>query len=726
MKRLKVVFLLCIISSVSAQITYDAHVFFDNARHGNNYHYSNGESFYPSKLSLIDYKLPTDSIHFLSAPNSLKLQWKSGSGGNWNMSMQKKRWRGQASFIGDTLSFWCFTEKSISSDLLPKLTLQTRKGKKTPAVAFSDLVGEEILPSGKWVQIKVPFKRFVYNPELTQPTYDYVFDYSQMNTITFSQGIDDNQEHTIYIDDVVVINGSVSTQLDIPSNLKARSYDRHIDLTWSTENEFIKYYKIYRSKDGKYFENVGIQRPEFTRYSDYVGLIREPFYYRITAVDYNQKESNVSDTISAITRELSDKELLTMVQEAGFLYYWESAHKNSGLARENIPGRNNLVASGASGFGIMALLVGIDRNFIYRDDGSERILKILDFLEKSDRFHGVWPHFLDDTTGKTIALFGPKENGGDLVETSFLMQGLLTVRQYFNKNTQVEKNIRSRITKLWEDVEWNWHRKESDSNFLYWHWSPNHEWALNHLLVGWNETMITYLLAIASPTHSVPASIYHTGWAGQNDVAVKYRQDWGKTSHGDHYKNGNTYYGITLDVGVGSGGPLFFTHYSFLGFDPRGKQDEYTNYFENNQNLARINRAYCIDNPKGYKGYSKVSWGLTASDNYKGYLAHDPSQKNDNGTITPTAALASMPYTPKESMDALKHFYYNKGRNLWGIYGFKDAYNESENWVSEIYMGLNQAPIVVMIENYRTGLLWELFMSNPEIQEMSHKLFLKD
>lgn len=724
-KKIVLVFFMLLVTTntINAQDSYDEHMFFDNAKHGSNYHYSYGEYSKPSSLKFIDTKLLTDSITFLSVPNSLKLQWKSGPGGNWNVSINKKRWRGQANYIGDTLSFWCFSKKKISVDKLPDLSLKNRKGGRTPTVAFRDLIDEKVLQEGKWIHIKIPFNRFVYDPEMAQPTYDFDFDHSLMNTITFSQGIDDNEDHIIYIDDIVVINGNSSKQLEAPSNLKARSYDRHIDITWESVDGLVKYYKIYRSKDGKKFKDIGIQRPEFNRYSDYVGLDRAPFYYRITAVDYNQKESEISNSVTASTRELSEEELLTMVQEAGFLYYWESANSNSGLARENIPGRNNLIASGASGFGIMALLVGIERNFISREEGRERIIQILNFLEKSDRFHGVWPHFLDDATGKTIALFGPKENGGDLVETSFLMQGLLTVRQYFDRNNKKEKSIRSQITKLWESIEWDWYRKEPTSDFLYWHWSPDYEWAINHPLVGWNETMITYLLAIASPTHSVPESMYHTGWAGQSDVAIKYRQDWGKTSHGDHYENGNTYYDIRLDVGVGSGGPLFFTHYSFMGFDPRDKTDKYTNYFENNRKLALINRAYCVDNPKGYKGYGEDAWGLTASDNYKGYLAHDPSQKNDNGTITPTAALGAMPYTPKESMKALKHFYYNKGKNLWGIYGFKDAYNEMENWVSEIYMGLNQAPIVVMIENHRTGLLWNLFMSHPDIKKMSNSLF---
>jgi hypothetical protein len=241
---------------------------------------------------------------------------------------------------------------------------------------------------------------------------------------------------------------------------------------------------------------------------------------------------------------------------------------------------------------------------------------------------------------------------------------------------------------------------------------------MNHRLIGWNETLIAYVLAMASPTHPVPASLYYSGWASQSEIAQQYRQNWGKTTAGDHYHNGHSYYDAELPVGVGSGGPLFFTHYSFLGLDPRQMQDRYTNYFENNRRIALINYRYCVDNPGGYEGYGENCWGLTASDDHKGYMAHEATPRSDNGTITPTGSLSSIPYTPTESMNALKHFYYERGAELWGIYGFRDACNPSQNYVSSIFMGLNQAPIVVMIENYRTGLLWRLFMSNPEIKTM--------
>jgi hypothetical protein len=413
-----------------------------------------------------------------------------------------------------------------------------------------------------------------------------------------------------------------------------------------------------------------------------------------------------------------------MVQEACFRYYWEAGHPNAGMAIEILPGDKNLIGLGSSGFGVMALVVGVDRGFVTREQGAERMLKIVRFLAKADRFHGVWPHFLDGRTGKTIAYFGPYDDGGDLVETAFLMQGLLAARQYFNHDNPGEREIRDTITGFWKTVEWDWYRQGPDPNFLYWHWSPDHGFYIHHPLIGWNETMIIYLLAIASPTHGVPASMFHTGFASQEDLAVQYRQGWGRTSQGDHYTNGNTYYGRKLDVGVGSGGELFFTHYSFMGFDPRGKRDRYTNYFKNNRNIALHAHAYAVENPRKFAGYGDDTWGRSAGVNSDGARS---LPVDDNGTITCTAALASFPYTPEESMKALKHFYRDLGGQLWGIYGFRDGFNQTEDWFEDVNMGLNQAPIVVMIENYRTGLIWKQFMANPEIQPALNAIgFVKD
>jgi hypothetical protein len=398
---------------------------------------------------------------------------------------------------------------------------------------------------------------------------------------------------------------------------------------------------------------------------------------------------------------ISDEALLTLVQQQTFKYFYDFAHPASGMARErNTSG--DLVTSGGSGFGIMALIVGIERNFITRQQGILHMNKIVNFLETSDRFHGAWSHWINGNTG-TVIPFSTNDNGGDLVETSFLVQGLLTFRQYLQPSDTVGNNLINRITILWEGVEWDWYRR-GNQNVLYWHWSPDKEWTMNHQIRGWNECLITYVLAASSPTHTVPKIVYDNGWAGNGTI-----------------RNGNVYEGIQLPLGPPYGGPLFFSHYSFLGLDPRNMSDSYcSDYFEQNINHTLINRAYCIRNPKNFVAYSDENWGLTASDNHISYSAHSPT--NDLGVITPTAALSSFPYTPDESMKALKFFYYTLGDRLWGNYGFYDAFNITQGWTASSYLAIDQGPIIVMIENHRTGLLWDLFMSSPEVQQGADKL----
>jgi hypothetical protein len=694
---------------------------FDNSLSYRSFYYSDGFFIAPSALELVDNKVPIDGTHYVSPPNSLRLKWNSQFGGDWLLSLKVKARYGTTDFSGDSLFFWCYSDTDLSADESPLIYLKDVNDEGTPSIR---LIGQlDKLPARTWTRVKLPFNSFVGPIRETRASQ---FDPHRLARITIVQGLDDGKPHTVYIDDIVIedeVANSGKNPLP-PADLTAKGYDRHIDLAWTSSNDTnLRYYKIYRSFDSKTYTPVGIQKASPPRYQDFLDESGKTSYYKISSVDLNYHESRLSAEVKATTRAMNDDELLTMVQEACFRYYWEGGHPIAGMAIEILPGDENLVAVGASGHGIMALMVAVERGFITREQGVERMLKIIRFLSRADRFHGVFPHFLDGRTGKVITRFGKYDDGGDLVETAFLMQGLLAARQYFTRDIAAEKEIRETITSLWRSVEWDWYRGDHVGDFLYWHWSPNYDFYLNHPLVGWNETMIVYLLAIASPTHPVPPTMYHTGWAGQSERAVQYRQWWSRTTQGDHYRNGNSYYGIKLDVGEGNGAELFFTHYSFLGFDPRDKKDAYTNYFRNNRSIALISHAYALANPGKYAGYRDDSWGRSAGINAAGGRVYP---RDDNGTITCTAALASFPYTPLESMKALKHFYRDLGAKLWGNYGFHDGFNLSEDWFEDVNMGLNQAPIVVMIENYRSGLIWKLFMSNAEIRPALDAIGFRD
>jgi len=424
------------------------------------------------------------------------------------------------------------------------------------------------------------------------------------------------------------------------------------------------------------------------------------------------QEKKQEDQFGQITGE--QQIAFNAVQKQTFRYFWDGAEPVSGMARERLhvdgvypDNDQSVVTSGGSGFGIMAILAGVNRGYITRAQGLQRLEKITGFLEKADRFHGAWPHWMQGETGR-VKPFGYDDDGGDLVETSFLLQGLLCVRQFFRDGSTAEKALAERVDKLWKAVDFNWYRR-GGQNVLYWHWSPKYEWKKNFAVHGYNECLVMYVLAASSPTHGVPAAVYHEGWAEKGKIVYR-REVLGHTLQLMHQ-------GPAVN-----GGPLFWAHYSYLGLDPHGLKDRYADYWQENQNQALINYDWCVQNPNHCTGYGPDNWGLTASYSVEGYAAHAPENKNDLCVISPTAALSSMPYTPRQSLQALQHWYGDMKDKLWGPYGFYDAFSQSANWYPKRYLAIDQGPIVVMRENYRSGLLWKLFMSCPEIQDGLKKL----
>lgn len=396
---------------------------------------------------------------------------------------------------------------------------------------------------------------------------------------------------------------------------------------------------------------------------------------------------------------LPDDALLERVQRQTFGFFWDLSHPASGMARDRANERtgdeNTLVCAGGTGFGVMSMIVAVERGWVSREDVLARLTKILSFLESADCYRGVFPHYFNGDTGEEFAWW-QGNSGGDIVETAFLMTGLLSARQYFSGTDETEAGIRRRIDRLWHRVEWNYFT--DNENVLIWHWGWKHGWATRHRIEGWDECLIAYVLGASSPTFPISPEPYHIGWTA------------GRT-----FSSGKTYYGQQLPLGPDYGGPLFFSHFPFVGLDPRGLKDRYADYWEQVTSHSLIHYEHCVRNPNGHDGYGPNCWGLTSSDGNEGYSAHQPTL--DRGVIAPTAALSSFPYTPEQSMQALKHFYFDLGDKIWGKYGFLDAFNETAGWVADDYLAIDQGPIVIMIENYRTALLWRLFMSCPEVQQ---------
>ncbi|MDD3078749.1 MAG: glucoamylase family protein [Paludibacter sp.] len=502
-----------------------------------------------------------------------------------------------------------------------------------------------------------------------------------------------------YINDNYVASGKTIYNIPVDSVVIKLEFSTSVDQTKLDPNKFYvtnsidTSFAFFNPENSKQIIfKISKQLKNYTTYKLAIGsgeqlgvnLSEDYLYSFITQLDSTAKFP-----------EISDDSLLTLVQKQTFKYFWDYGHPVSGLARERY-GSGETVTTGGSGFGIMSIPVAIERGFITREQGFERLDTIVSFLNtKADRFHEAFPHWMNGTSGAVIP-FSTKDDGADLVETAFLFEGLLTIQQYFKNGTTAEKAMCDTIQKMWEAVEWTWFQQNGQEK-LYWHWSPDYSWDMNMPVTGWNEALLIYVLAASSPTYPIDKSVYENGWA-QNGGII----------------NGKSFYDITLPLGSDKGGPLFFAHYSFLGLNPTNLSDQYAAYMIQNTAHAQINYSYCVANPKKNFGFSSDCWGLTASDTYNGYTASSPT--NDVGTIAPTAALASFPYTPTESMKALHFFYYVLGDKIWGDYGFTDAFNLNQNWFASSYLAIDQGPIIAMIENYRTGLLWNLFMQNTDIQ----------
>ncbi len=632
-------------------------------------------------------KFPVDATAPFLGSNALRLKWTSYATGDWALAVANPGWAPVSLDPYDSLIFWMRAPSAVPLTELPLIFLEDTSSRKTAKAALSTYVTS--LPVGTWVRVVVPLQFFRDNPGTAN--------LDAIKTLFFGKnpaGVS-GTSRTLLLDEFRYAAAD-TVPPPPPSGLIAHGWGLHVDIAWDVPPDpDIESVWIDRREAG-IWQHIGAASAEDGAFVDWRGAVGITGEYRVTATDFSFN-TTIGDSVTATTSPMDDQDRLDMVQEASFRYFWNHAHPVSGLTREVLNG-GDVCATGGTGFGIMAAIAAAERGFVARADVVDRLLTITGFLSTQvPPFHGAFPHWINGSTGAPVPFTGPTDDSRDLVETSYLMEGLLAARVYFDGADPDETLLRSRCTALWEGVEWDAFRPVG-TNVLYWHLSPTTGFTNSIELRGWHEAMITYLLAIASPTHPVPASLYHDGWASGGGMV-----------------NGGTFLGYTLAVGPDWGGSLFFAHYSFLGFDPRGRRDVYADYFLHNRAHTLVNRAYCILNPGGYTGYGPNCWGLTASSNPWGYAAHAP-YSNDNGTITPTAALSSMPYTPVESRLALQHFYEVYGDRLWTAFGFRDAFHPGLNWFSSTIIAIDQLPIVGMIENARSGLLWDSFMANAEIQ----------
>jgi hypothetical protein len=639
-------------------------------------------------------KIPCSTTAFKGA-TSLKFNYTSNENGNWRATVFRKGWT-TAELAGlDSLSFYMYSESTFPVAALPLIGLIAVNKSGTGDVSsklYPLSAYNSDIPAGQWIRVGIPLSVITGDNENSQ------LNFAAVKGVIFNQSEKNGTSRLILIDEITAFKSLA----EIPSikDLVAEGYDSHAELNWEVPLSGLTY-KIEASFDGgTTYEPRGQTTNDY--YLDFVpskGRNKE-VNYRITTL-VQGRESMPVET-SANLRDFTDDELMDMFQRYTFRYFWEGAHQASGMALERSNGNGRTVASGATGMGLMAMIVAYEREYRPRHEIKDRILKILHFLENCDRHHGAWSHWYNGDTFRTQP-FSPDDDGGDIVETSFVAQALLALKNYFSETDAKSEQIRQKSNQLWREIRWDWYRN-GNQNVLYWHWSPNFGFAKNMKVTGWNECLVTYVMAASSPTYSIPKEVYDEGWARNGQMVRK-----------------RTYYVYDIYLSPDWGGPLFWIHYSHLGINPKGLKDQYADYWQEYVNTAKIHHAYAIDNPFYFPSYGAKNWGLTASDSPFGYKAHEP-MRNDNGTISPTAALASMPYTPEESMKALKYFYRERGSELFGKYGPYDAFNDAQNWVQKAWIGIDQGPILVMIENHRSGLLWETVMKNEELQAGLNKL----
>jgi len=635
-------------------------------------------------------KAPLEYATRWRGTSSLRMRYTAQTGGDWLLGVANTAWTPVDGAQLDSLVFWAYSSAALAASDLPYVFIEDQNNTRTPRYPMAPY-NPAGLPAGVWTRLVMPLAPIKAGPGSAN--------LSVMNKTFFAQTPAGtmNVQRTVYVDELRWVRSDLTLPLT-PTGVQASAGERHVDLGWDLPvPSDVESYRIEHRVNGAWTPWVWASA-EDGGVALWAGAPAVACTLRAVTEDWSFRESAPTAEFTATTGSLDDAAFLDMIQRSTFRYFWQSAHPVSGLIRER-SSSGDICATGGTGFGIMAIPVGIERGFITRSQGTARVLQVLTFLANTaERHWGAFPHWIHGVSGQHVGFLGPSDDTVDLVETSYLAQGLLTVRQYFDGAGVDETQIRALATQLWEAIEWEAFIPTGQT-VLRWHRSPTTGLSADNI-AGWNECMITYLLAVASPTHPVATSLYHAGWARNGAMLL-----------------GQSYYGYPLYVGYAYGGPMFFAHYSFVGFDPRSKHDAYANYYTHNRNHALVQVAYGAANPLGRTGYSALAWGLTASDDPYGYSAHE-AYTNDNGTLTPTAALSSMPYVPQQSLATARYFYDTYGASLWGYEGFRDAFHPGLGWTASDYIAIDQGPIVLMIENRRSALLWNRFMSNPEIAPM--------
>ena len=640
---------------------------------------------YLKRLGSDATKLPVDATHAYVGTTSGLLQYRHGAG-RWEMFVAAPGWAGQDLSEMDSLLLFLNGPSAINAAELPRIGLEDTDSDKTGLIALGDYLDGLDADTATWQRVAIPIDDF-------QPVGGFTI--AGTKTVRFADSATNSETRTLWFDLIVAVSSSTQPPTSPPANLSTRVGDRSVILRWDAPEGALGHY-VYRAAGAAEVLARITSSLVGSTFVDFDVENGVEYRYAVEAIGVGGQSSGLSEEIVAAPRQLSDEEFLELVSHSAFDFFWYEANPENGLIKDrSTPTSNASIAS--VGFGLTGIPIAIDRGWIDRDEGLSRVLTTLQFFWSSSRgpdaagvtgYHGFYYHFLNMATGKRS---GTTELS--TIDTSLLLGGVLFVREYFDGDDPQEEEIRALADSIYQRVDWNWASPRLPLVSLGWHPESGflpYDWT------GYNEAMILYVLALGSPTHPIPANAWY-GWTSG--------YDW------------ETYYRMTFIRFP----PLFGHQYTQVWVDFRGIQDAFTrnrdiDYFENSRRATLANRAYCVANPLGWEGYGPNLWGLTASDGPTGYKARGaPPAQNDDGTIAPTAAGGSIVFTPDESIAALRHMYDAYRTRIWGPYGFRDAFNLEADWFDTDYIGIDQGPILLMIENYRTEGVWERFMKNADI-----------
>lgn len=733
-------------------------VLFDNSIMRGSYAHSHVNYQGSSWVENVQCHLPVSDTLFFTPGNALSLKYTSGEAGFWQTDLFFPRATGNYQTDDQqVLSLKLFVHSPETEAVnMPAVSLVYSEGHASNQLDLSRYVSN--FAPNVWLSVQIPVADF-----------GYAWRQASVEGVRLAQGTRDRGAHHVFVDQVEFLPLQPPTEKLFSAAVlsAAKAYERHVKLTWELPmTPSIRYIKIYRSEDNDTFEPVGM-KPVFVRNAiDLVPVSNKTYYYKVAWVDYNYAESPFSAVKEAATQTATDEELLDFIQETHVNYFLENVEVNSGMHTLSRKLADPRVSVKHTGLSLLAQIVGVERGFVPRSLVANRTLRILRFLADAEQHLGTFPAVLNGRTGEGIHRADSVPTV-DVAATSYLVQGMLVARQYFNGEAKEEVALRGQIDSLYQRVNWEeFVGQDEQDAFLFDSWSPVNGFADAKPLGGFNESMVSYLLALGSPTFPIPEESYITGMGYQRelvDTAAAYHLELVNNSFfsatlgeevqqqtqtqeegseqteeqageaGEEIQEqkpeeqkqvkpesyflrtslakDTVFYGLPVSAGNIDETP-WNAVLPFLAFDPREKADTFANYFDNNRNLLQAYKRR--DNEVQVDDFSLDIWGgLYRADT----LGHQTF------VVSPAISIASYAYQPKEALKSAREFYDRYGGNMFTDYGFRSWINPRGNTVSERFDPISQAAVAVLIENGRTGLIWDLLAKDEHIGRVVDRFF---